>query len=104
MLFLVAHSVGGFCSSFGFNTAVDEARKAINSAVVESQCTPFGIGIVKLMGRHAGYISAHATLASRSAAIAPVRTCVRPEPSSLLSVQESRFVSHSRGSVPDDWE
>ena len=67
--------------SFGFNTAVTEALKAIESAKVEAQCmisfvqslehcytfligAPNGIGIVKLMGRHAGYIAAHASLAS----------------------------------------
>lgn len=33
-----------------------------------------GIGIVKLMGRHAGYIAAHATLASTSADV-----CLIPE-------------------------
>jgi 6-phosphofructokinase len=33
-------------------------------AQVEASCTPDGIGIVRLMGRHAGFIAAHAALAS----------------------------------------
>ena len=50
--------------SFGFTTAVQEAVKAIKSAAVEARSAPHCIGLVKLMGRHAGFIAAHATLAS----------------------------------------
>jgi len=53
--------------SFGFDTAVAEAVKAIASAKVEAQGAPNGIGLVKLMGRYAGFIAAHATLASGGA-------------------------------------
>ena len=31
---------------------------------MEASCTPDGVGIVRLMGRHAGFIAAHAALAS----------------------------------------
>ena len=60
--------------SFGFLTAVEEAVHAIQSAKVEAQCAPYGVGIVKLMGRHAGFIAAHATLASNV-----VDCCMLPE-------------------------
>jgi 6-phosphofructokinase len=60
--------------SFGFDTAVEEAVKAIDSVRIESECVPNGIGIVKLMGRHAGFIAAHATLANRN-----VDLCLIPE-------------------------
>lgn len=60
--------------SFGFETAVGEATKAIISADVEARCTPYGIGLVKLMGRCAGFIAAHATLAARN-----VDLCLVPE-------------------------
>ena len=50
--------------SFGFETAIEEARNAIKSAKTEAECAPNGVGIVKLMGRHAGFIAVHATLAS----------------------------------------
>lgn len=49
--------------SFGFETAFSEAVKAIQSAHVESKGAPNGIGLVKLMGRHSGFIAANATLA-----------------------------------------
>jgi 6-phosphofructokinase 1 len=50
--------------SFGFTTAVQQAVSAIKSAAVEAQSALNCIGLVKLMGRHAGFIAAHATLAS----------------------------------------
>ncbi len=61
----IDNDLGIIDTSFGFNTAVQEAAKAIKSVYVESKCAPNGIGIVTLMGRHAGYIASHATLASR---------------------------------------
>lgn len=100
-------------SSFGFNTAVGEAAKAIESVLVESMCAPngtlrptpsspppfgaslslpaglipvspsfaspcssnpAGVGIVTLMGKHAGYIASHAVMASRE-----VDVCLIPE-------------------------
>jgi 6-phosphofructokinase 1 len=51
--------------SFGFETAVEEAQKAITSAAVEARAFPNGIGLVQLMGRNSGFIALHATLASR---------------------------------------
>jgi len=51
--------------SFGFETAVEEAQKAIAAAAVEARAFPHGIGLVQLMGRNSGFIALHATLASR---------------------------------------
>ena len=48
---------------FGFTTAVTKACEAIEAAHVEAKGAWNGIGIVKLMGRHSGFISAAATLA-----------------------------------------
>ncbi|HVN71700.1 MAG TPA: ATP-dependent 6-phosphofructokinase [Desulfomonilia bacterium] len=53
--------------TFGFDTAVEEARKVIQSAHVEAKGAPNGIGLVKLMGRDSGFIAASAALASRDA-------------------------------------
>lgn len=50
--------------TFGFETAVAEAVNAINVAEIEAKGTPRGVGLVKLMGRHAGFITAAATVAS----------------------------------------
>eukprot|EP00466_Bigelowiella_natans_P001443 jgi/Bigna1/77700/fgenesh1_pg.49_\ len=70
----IDNDVGIIDSSFGFNTAVEEATKAIRSSVTEACCIPNGIGITKLMGREAGFIAAHAVLASRQ-----VDLCLIPE-------------------------
>lgn len=50
--------------TFGFDTAVEEAQRAINAAYVEASSAFNGVGIVKLMGRQSGYISMYATIAS----------------------------------------
>ncbi|XVF49424.1 hypothetical protein PTKIN_Ptkin04bG0010500 [Pterospermum kingtungense] len=60
--------------SFGFDTAVEEAQRAINAAHVEVESVENGIGIVKLMGRYSGFIAMFATLASRD-----VDCCLIPE-------------------------
>ena len=51
--------------SFGYGTALEKAREAINCAHTEARDAPNGIGLVKLMGREAGFIAAGATLASQ---------------------------------------
>ncbi|XP_068642933.1 ATP-dependent 6-phosphofructokinase 5, chloroplastic-like [Aristolochia californica] len=50
--------------TFGFDTAVEEAQRAINSAYIEARSAYHGIGLVKLMGRSSGYIAMHASLSS----------------------------------------
>ncbi len=51
--------------TFGFSTAFAKAVDAISSAYVEAKGAPNGICIVKLMGRHSGFIAANAALASK---------------------------------------
>ena len=51
--------------SFGFYTALEKAREVITGAHTEASGVPNGIGLVKLMGRYAGFIAAGATLASQ---------------------------------------
>jgi 6-phosphofructokinase 1 len=50
--------------SFGFESAFAAAVEAIRSAHVEATGARHGIGLVKLMGRHSGFIACHAALAS----------------------------------------
>ncbi|MEM6329570.1 MAG: ATP-dependent 6-phosphofructokinase [Planctomycetota bacterium] len=50
--------------TFGFLTAVAEAERVIDRAHVEARSVSRGVGLVKLMGRHAGFIAAAATIAS----------------------------------------
>ena len=60
--------------SFGFVTAVAEARRAISGAHSEALAARNGIGLVKLMGRESGFIAAHAALADSQ-----VNFCLVPE-------------------------
>jgi len=61
-------------STFGFGTAVSKAVEAIHAARDEAVAYPNGIGLVNLMGRHSGFIAAHATIAARG-----VDVCLVPE-------------------------
>ncbi|XP_078164415.1 ATP-dependent 6-phosphofructokinase 5, chloroplastic-like isoform X1 [Carex rostrata] len=60
--------------TFGFDTAVEAAQKAINSAYIEAQSAFHGIGLVKLMGRTSGFIAMHASLSSGQ-----IDVCLIPE-------------------------
>ena len=60
--------------SFGYETAVIEARHVIRAANAEATGARNGIGLVKLMGRHSGFIAAYATLATGD-----VNFCLVPE-------------------------
>lgn len=51
--------------SFGFDTAAGEATRAIRAAHNEARGYPNGIGLVKLMGRHSGFLAATAALAQQ---------------------------------------
>jgi 6-phosphofructokinase 1 len=79
--------------SFGFGTAVDEAVRVIDSAHTEARSVDNGVALVKLMGRHAGFIAAAATVASQD-----VNFCLVPEakvtlsgPDGLLAALERRL-------------
>ncbi|GJP45383.1 hypothetical protein CLOM_g4779 [Closterium sp. NIES-68] len=72
--------------SFGFDTAVEEAQRAISAARVEVTSTHRGVGLVKLMGRYCGQIAMHATLASRD-----VDCCLIPEVPFHLSGEGGLF-------------
>ena len=53
--------------TFGFDSAVDIATSAIKGAHNEAAGYPNGIGLIKLMGRHAGFLAATAALAQQDA-------------------------------------
>jgi 6-phosphofructokinase 1 len=60
--------------SFGFDTAVSEARRVTYAAHSEAEGARNGIGLVKLMGRESGFIAAYAALADTQ-----VNFCLVPE-------------------------
>jgi 6-phosphofructokinase 1 len=51
--------------SFGYLTAVQEAGKVLECAHTEARSVENGIALVKLMGRHAGFIAAGATISNQ---------------------------------------
>ena len=51
--------------TFGFLSAVEETCRILECAHTEACSVPGGIGLVKLMGRHAGFITAGATVANQ---------------------------------------
>ena len=67
--------------SFGFETAVSEARRVTYSAHSEAEGARNGIGLVKLMGRESGFIAAYAVLADNQ-----VNFCLIPEAPFKLEV------------------
>jgi 6-phosphofructokinase 1 len=87
--------------SFGFDTAVDIATKAIISASNEAEGYPNGIGLIKLMGRHAGFIAATAVLAQQD-----VNFVLIPEvdfdlegPNGLLNALEKRLAARKHAVI-----
>jgi 6-phosphofructokinase 1 len=53
--------------SFGLFTAIDQAARVVDLAHVEAKGAPYGIGLVRVMGRYSGFIACGATLASQHA-------------------------------------
>jgi 6-phosphofructokinase 1 len=87
--------------SFGFDTAVDVATQAIISANNEAEGYPNGIGLIKLMGRHAGFIAATAVLAQQD-----VNFVLIPEvdfdlegPAGLLGALEKRLADRKHAVI-----
>ena len=78
--------------SFGFETAVAEATAVIRNAHMEAKGTFNGVGLVKLMGRDSGFITAYATIANPV-----VNFCLIPEIDftleGLMAALEHRFAS-----------
>jgi len=87
--------------SFGFDTAVDVSTRAIVSASNEAEGYPNGIGLIKLMGRHSGFIAATATLAQQD-----VNYVLIPEvdfdlegPNGLLKTLENRLTERGHAVI-----
>ncbi len=87
--------------SFGFDTAVEVATQAITGAHNEAEGYPNGIGLIKLMGRHSGFIAATAALAQQD-----VNFVLIPEvdfdlkgPNGFLSALEKRLASRSHAVI-----
>jgi 6-phosphofructokinase 1 len=87
--------------SFGFDTAFAEAVKTVSCAHVEAMGAINGIGLVKLMGRHSGFIACYTALAGQH-----VNYCLIPEvpfnldgPSGLLEALRYRLAKRKHAVI-----
>jgi 6-phosphofructokinase 1 len=84
--------------TFGFETAVSEARRALDAANTEAVAAKNGIGLVKLMGRDSGFIAAHVVLADGH-----VNFCLVPEVpfrlEAFLSALEQRLAQREHAVI-----
>jgi 6-phosphofructokinase 1 len=70
----VDNDVAFVARTFGYLTSVQEASSVLDHAHAEARSVQNGIALVKVMGRHAGFIAAGATVASQE-----VNFCLIPE-------------------------
>lgn len=61
----IDNDVGFVSRTFGYLTAVEEAARVLGCAHTEACSVPGGISVVKIMGRHAGFLTAGAVVASQ---------------------------------------
>lgn len=87
--------------SFGFDTAVEKATEAVQCAHVEATGVDMGLGLVKLMGREAGFIAAQATLAMREVnfLLVPEKEFAMEGEDGLLMALERRMVSRGHAVI-----
>ncbi len=87
--------------SFGFATALEEAAQILRAAHVEAKSNPGGIGLVKLMGRDAGFITAGAAVAAQEANFVLVPEVPFPleGEGGLLEALERRMVAREHAVV-----
>lgn len=77
-------------TTFGFETAVSEARRSTYAANTEAEAARNSIGLVKLMGRDSGFIAAYSVLVNSN-----VNFCLVPEVPFALD----RFLEALRGRI-----
>lgn len=93
----IDNDVGFIDRSFGFQSAVEAAQAAIRTGKTEAMSNvPNGIGIVKLMGRSAGFLAAFAALGSGDVdlVLVPEVPIVLEGPGGILPFLRQRLKEH----------
>lgn len=87
--------------TFGYMTAVSEASKVLSNAHNEAKSVENGIALVKLMGRHAGFVAAGATVSSQDVnfALLPELPFKLEGPNGFLAALKDRIVTRSHALV-----
>ena len=94
----IDNDVGFVSRTFGFFSAVDESVRVLDCAHTEARSVPGGIGLVKLMGRHAGFITAGAVVASQDVNFALIPE-VPFEPDAFLAALKQRMLVKSHAVI-----
>jgi len=97
----IDNDIGVVSRTFGFDTAVSIAVESLRAAHVEARGAINGVGIVKLMGRNAGFVTAHAALAAAEAnfVLVPEVPFELDGPNGFLAALEERLASRGHALV-----
>ena len=97
----IDNDVAFVARTFGYLTAVEEAEKVLSRAHVEARSVVNGISLVKLMGRHAGFITAGATIACQDVnfALVPEVPFKLEGPNGFLAALKERILSRSHALI-----
>lgn len=87
--------------TFGYLTAVSEASKVLGNAHNEAKSVENGIALVKLMGRHAGFVAAGATVARQDVnfALLPEVPFKLEGPNGFLAALKERIITRSHALI-----
>lgn len=90
----IDNDVAYVARTFGHQTAMEIARTVIDAAHTECKSVDYGISLVKLMGRHAGFIAAGSTIASQDVnfALIPESPFTLDGPGGLLAALKARML------------
>ncbi len=97
----IDNDVAFVARTFGYLTAVEEAEKVLSRAHVEARSVENGISLVKLMGRHAGFITAGATIACQDVnfALVPEVPFKLEGPNGFLAALKERILSRAHALI-----
>jgi 6-phosphofructokinase 1 len=97
----VDNDVAFVARTFGYLTAVEEAVKVLDCAHTEARSVYNGLALVKLMGPHAGFIAAGATVANQDVnfTLIPEVPFTLDGPKGLLSALKERLKQRAHAVV-----
>jgi 6-phosphofructokinase 1 len=87
--------------TFGYLTALEESCRVIDAAHTEARSVQNGVALVKLMGRHAGFIAAGATIANQDVnfALIPELPFALDGPGGFLAALKRRILERGHAVV-----
>ncbi len=97
----VDNDVAYVSRTFGYQTAVEESCRVINAAHVEARSVQNGISLVKLMGRHAGFIAIGAVIASQDVnfVLIPEAPLILTGEGGFLQVLKTRIIDRKHAVI-----